>query len=256
MSDTSQGDGWWLASDGKWYAPESRPQAVPNFPVQPRSVTPPPGASTSEEPFPGGPPSAWTAPGTDPSLAPAPLPLFSQPSRSELEVGDAFQQPQPLLMAPPTPVRRRRTLRWLPWAVAGIFFVASVTLSVALVHEDNVANAWQKDYRTKVAKLAAAKASIASLTIQLAAQSTAKEKALDQNSALSKLVSQETTVSGELNTCVTDLRTLITTIGNDLSSGYYSDPYVSSEATTAGSDCNQAQAANQDLQSALSGVAG
>ncbi len=25
MSDTSQGEGWWLASDGKWYPPESAP---------------------------------------------------------------------------------------------------------------------------------------------------------------------------------------------------------------------------------------
>ena len=23
MSDTSQGDGWWLASDGKWYPPQT-----------------------------------------------------------------------------------------------------------------------------------------------------------------------------------------------------------------------------------------
>jgi hypothetical protein len=25
MSDTSQGTGWWIASDGKWYAPEVHP---------------------------------------------------------------------------------------------------------------------------------------------------------------------------------------------------------------------------------------
>jgi uncharacterized RDD family membrane protein YckC len=37
MSDTSQGDGWWIASDGKWYPPESAPQAAP-------AVLPPPGA--------------------------------------------------------------------------------------------------------------------------------------------------------------------------------------------------------------------
>src|SRR5580658_196152 len=28
MSDSSQGDGWWIASDGKWYAPELHPTAV------------------------------------------------------------------------------------------------------------------------------------------------------------------------------------------------------------------------------------
>jgi hypothetical protein len=29
MSDTSQGPGWWMASDGKWYAPELHPGAPP-----------------------------------------------------------------------------------------------------------------------------------------------------------------------------------------------------------------------------------
>lgn len=29
MSDTSQGAGWWLASDGKWYPPEQRPNVPP-----------------------------------------------------------------------------------------------------------------------------------------------------------------------------------------------------------------------------------
>ena len=37
MSDTSEGPGWWLASDGKWYPPESNlpspPAAVPMAPV-------------------------------------------------------------------------------------------------------------------------------------------------------------------------------------------------------------------------------
>jgi len=28
MSDTSQGPGWWQASDGKWYAPEPQPEAA------------------------------------------------------------------------------------------------------------------------------------------------------------------------------------------------------------------------------------
>ena len=29
MADTSQGDGWWVAADGKWYPPESAPAAAP-----------------------------------------------------------------------------------------------------------------------------------------------------------------------------------------------------------------------------------
>ena len=36
MSDTSQGDGWWQASDGKWYGPDERPEtnAMPPPPSQ------------------------------------------------------------------------------------------------------------------------------------------------------------------------------------------------------------------------------
>ncbi len=34
MSDVSQGDGWWLASDGKWYAPEvAAPTTPPPSPI-------------------------------------------------------------------------------------------------------------------------------------------------------------------------------------------------------------------------------
>src|SRR2546430_133741 len=36
MSDTSQGVGWWLAWDGKWYPPESRPVSpAPSAPAIP-----------------------------------------------------------------------------------------------------------------------------------------------------------------------------------------------------------------------------
>jgi hypothetical protein len=35
MSDTSQGPGWWQASDGKWYPPEQAPGAAPQPSQQP-----------------------------------------------------------------------------------------------------------------------------------------------------------------------------------------------------------------------------
>lgn len=34
MSDVSQGQGWWLASDGKWYAPELAPNATESVPQE------------------------------------------------------------------------------------------------------------------------------------------------------------------------------------------------------------------------------
>lgn len=33
MSDTSQAQGWWIASDGKWYPPRSHPNYRPEPPV-------------------------------------------------------------------------------------------------------------------------------------------------------------------------------------------------------------------------------
>lgn len=39
MTDRSQGEGWWLASDGKWYPPESHPAAhAPPPPQAPGSA--------------------------------------------------------------------------------------------------------------------------------------------------------------------------------------------------------------------------
>src|SRR5579859_4873791 len=43
MSDTSQGPGWWLASDGKWYPPElwtGPPNVGPAFPQGAPSANP------------------------------------------------------------------------------------------------------------------------------------------------------------------------------------------------------------------------
>ncbi|MCU1429031.1 MAG: hypothetical protein JWL83_3031 [Actinomycetia bacterium] len=49
MSDESQGPGWWLASDGKWYSPEQAPGATPSYPpptYSPPAYTPPGGQYT------------------------------------------------------------------------------------------------------------------------------------------------------------------------------------------------------------------
>ncbi len=70
MSDASQGPGWWIASDGKWYPPEQVPgPTAPPEVVEPPSVvapTPPPVA-----PAPAPPPAA---PAPPPAAPPAPPP--------------------------------------------------------------------------------------------------------------------------------------------------------------------------------------
>lgn len=56
MSDTSQGPGWWIASDGKWYPPESAQPAAPQPPA------PQPPAPQMPPPQPGQmPPPAYAA---------------------------------------------------------------------------------------------------------------------------------------------------------------------------------------------------
>lgn len=52
MSDSSQGPGWWQASDGKWYPPQDvAPPPPPNMPPpQPPSYLPPPQPSYQGQP--------------------------------------------------------------------------------------------------------------------------------------------------------------------------------------------------------------
>lgn len=72
MSDASQGAGWWQASDGKWYPPESRPDAAPPPPPPSAptasSLPPPPPVAAAAAPPPAAPPSA---PGWPPAPGPA-----------------------------------------------------------------------------------------------------------------------------------------------------------------------------------------
>jgi uncharacterized RDD family membrane protein YckC len=78
MSDMSQGQGWWQASDAKWYPPHLHPNVInlppPPVPVAP-PATPPPNFASSVAAYPPGygppprapgmpyaPPTAFTAP--------------------------------------------------------------------------------------------------------------------------------------------------------------------------------------------------
>ena len=45
MSDVSQGPGWWIASDGKWYPPEQAPGYAPPTPAPAYAPTPAPAAA-------------------------------------------------------------------------------------------------------------------------------------------------------------------------------------------------------------------
>ena len=90
MSDTQQGHGWWQASDGKWYPPESHP----NY------VVPPP------------PPVAPTLPPADPQASP------------HVATATALTYtPSPATGAGKP---KRRWWKWLLLAVLGLIVVASI----------------------------------------------------------------------------------------------------------------------------------
>jgi hypothetical protein len=59
MSEQSQGGGWWQASDGKWYPPQSAPGADPTVPVP---TTPATGPLPASGPLPAGPPPSGPPP--------------------------------------------------------------------------------------------------------------------------------------------------------------------------------------------------
>lgn len=70
MSDTPIGDGWWLASDGKYYPPEQHPDYVPPADVAPPM---PPAADT------GG----WDAPQSPPPTGSQAAPEYTQPAATQ-----------------------------------------------------------------------------------------------------------------------------------------------------------------------------
>lgn len=80
MSDTSQGPGWWQASDSKWYPPEQAAQAPPGPPPSPEFAAP-----TSPPPGYGPPPGDGSLAGADPAYGgqsyggPGSAPAFGAP---------------------------------------------------------------------------------------------------------------------------------------------------------------------------------
>lgn len=232
MSDVSQGPGWWIASDGKWYPPHLHPRAVsPHSDAQDYSAT------VSAEAVPTG------------GLASSPIGAPSTSSGGSV--------------APPS---RRRGIPSTPWIVASVLLVAALIVGLIAINQTSSADKWRKDDQKALAELAVARRTIkslnakvatlnknvSSLDTQLSAQANAKEKALDQNTVLGKIVAAESTVSTELNNCVTDLDLLLRTVATALATNSLrAADSITSEATTAGTVCRRAQADNQALQSAI-----
>lgn len=84
MSEQSQGPGWWQASDGRWYPPESAPGGAPT--AEPTGVW---GSSAATPPSWGAPPAGYGyayGPG-GPAWGPPPLPSINGLAIASLVLG-------------------------------------------------------------------------------------------------------------------------------------------------------------------------
>jgi hypothetical protein len=105
MSDSSQGPGWWLASDGKWYPPELHPSRRPRTPEP----------AEAEPTVVAGPTAGET--------------VVAEPTAGETVVAGPAPGETMHLPSEPRPVRVRRTV----WADLGILWRERRGLRVAVV---------------------------------------------------------------------------------------------------------------------------
>lgn len=83
MSDVPQGDGWWQASDGRWYAPELHPDANRETPLTGADATP---AESSAFP-------QVTQPGSDNIFGGTPSNVFPSAPSTEAPSPETFSSP-------------------------------------------------------------------------------------------------------------------------------------------------------------------
>ena len=103
MSDTSQGPGWWQASDGKWYAPELYPKDWPKpNPIAESGAEATPTTSAATESVPVAEPEPSTPPVAEPvAEQPAAAPTESMPVVDTPATPPAT--PDPVVETPATP---------------------------------------------------------------------------------------------------------------------------------------------------------
>ena len=105
MSDTSQGEGWWRASDGKWYPPETHPDYQPPAPPAPEPEPAPPVPPIAETPSPADQNARATIAAPIPQVPPAPAaepPPAVPPISPDVPAGATIVSPAaPVGGAPP-----------------------------------------------------------------------------------------------------------------------------------------------------------
>jgi hypothetical protein len=119
MSDTSQGPGWWLASDGKWYPPEQW--------TGPPNTSPPGGQATPSQAWTAGPtqpqPGSIFPTGGPPVYGATPYPGSAPPAQP---VYGAPQYGQPVYVAPGGSLTNGLAIASFVCSIIGFLFVTFI----------------------------------------------------------------------------------------------------------------------------------
>jgi hypothetical protein len=232
--------------------------------------TPPPAAMPAP-PSQARPTSAGAAlpPPPPAALAPPPPPAVTPLQPAQLPAAGRIGSPHRRL---PVSAPSLSALRGKPVIV--IAAVLAVALIAIAVNQNSVAKKWRDHEHVEAARnqtlssrlneanatlttmsaqLSSLQGHVSRLKSQLSAVANAKEKAIDQETLFKEVAVAAGRVSDALSGCVNDMRGLISEIAADVSSSTF-DPYLESNAASAGDACAYAQNANAALQNEISGV--
>ncbi|HET9078024.1 MAG TPA: hypothetical protein VFN68_13900 [Acidimicrobiales bacterium] len=171
----------------------------------------------------------------------------------------------------PPPARRGR--RWLTAVAFTVVVAAGGGLGYLAWHNDRSAQSWRRLDLTQMARadqmisqvksangrigtlnsqVATLHNQLSSLQGQLSNVATQKEKAVDQETVLQQLLSAAGSVADDLQQCLTATNQLDTDLNTAVGSGDVSRlNALEAEAAQVDATCNQAESANQQLQSAI-----
>jgi chromosome segregation ATPase len=175
--------------------------------------------------------------------------------------------------APLGPPPTRRFRKWLVAAVVVVLVAVAGGAGYLAWRNDRAAQNWR---RLDLAQLARADGMVSqvqaansrigalssqigtldgqlsSLQNQLSSVANQKEKAVDQATVLQQLLSAAGTVAGDLQQCLTATNQLQADLNSAVASGDVTQlGALQSEAAQVNSTCNQAESANQQLQTAI-----
>ena len=228
--------------------------------------------------FAGGPAPLWPAAAGAgpawPAAADGPPAWSGRPWPDRTGAGTFVPMPWP--PQEPTSAPRRRLRRWLAATSAVLIVAAAGGLGYLAYRNDQSARKWRDLEQAQAARAAALTAQLrtanarivtlnsqvgslnaeaGTLQNQLSSVADQKEKAVDRETVLHQLLAAAGTVADDLQQCITATNQFDSDLNAAVNSGQLSQvSALQQEAAQVDGTCNQAESANQQLQSAISGA--